>query len=91
MLPRTLVSLKLNRTDVMVSADVGKVKLDIAALLDSKLAETRAWEWTVPTSFRPILEQCLKPWQKVDPNGGGLLSCKETSESDVDRMSEQLT
>jgi hypothetical protein len=39
MLPSTLVSLKLNLTDVIVSVDVGNVKLDIAALLDDKSAE----------------------------------------------------
>lgn len=74
-LARTEDSLRLKRTFVIVSVDVGNVRFETGALLvrmgKPVYESNRRKEHT---SFRPIFERDLMRWQTEDLTSGDLLS-----------------
>lgn len=73
-LARTDDSLRLKRTAVIVSVEVGNVRFDIGALLEAK--SVRVWtETRTITLSHPIFEQGSRQWQIKDLNDGGLWNC----------------
>ena len=74
MLARTDASERLKRTAVTVSVDVGRVRFETAALLQT---DQRFLVWTEEskrTSFHPILAPSWMPSQTVDHTGDDLWS-----------------
>jgi hypothetical protein len=74
MLAKTDDSLKLKRTAVIVSVEVGNVRFDIGALLDITSQRWLHGDVLKHTSFRPIFERDRRQWQTVGLNGGDRLN-----------------
>lgn len=66
MLPRTEASAKLKRTEVTVSVAVGKVRLEIAALLEKNDQQANATWKRILTCSHPIFELYSMLWRTVD-------------------------
>jgi len=69
---------RLNRTEVMVSVDVGKDKFEMGALLQTFRQTRHANNAEKRTSFRPIFAQYWTPLQREGRFYDGLLSCNHS-------------
>lgn len=74
-LARTDDSDMLKRTEVMVSEEVGNVRLEMGVLLQNSVRWASSYkDARKHTWFRPISALYLKQWQRVGRYGDGLLS-----------------